>query len=426
MKGIRKYDSNTFVVLVCVFLVQMLQAQNNEVFQQNTANTYNAPQVIFSGLLLKNQEKNQVWYIPNVFQLFPVNTVEDFVFNAQVKFTQNYKDRRFYTVTPNVRYGFGSKRFQAQLKTQYFYNPKKNGLLELSGGRSIEQLYDESTLGALNNTLYTFALSKNFLKIYERSYVELNHTFSPVNDFLLTTSVSWNERNPLSNLSKYEKDEDFISNNPDNVELTSTSFVKNIAILFEAQIRWQIGFYWERQRGELVFKGKHPALTIAYVNATDKILDGDVSYEKLSFGIQNDYEIGSCFGKLFFEVGDFLKKDNLTFVDFNHFKGKETVYGNYDDNQFQLLEYYRNSTADFYIQGHYKHYFKPFYKSNEELMFQPIVGVNYLFTDESGHYTEMGIGVDKMFGSDWRIDLYSSWREVKYESFGIRVGLNFD
>jgi hypothetical protein len=182
----------------------------------------------------------------------------------------------------------------------------------------------------------------------------------------------------------------------------------------------------ERRRGQFLSKGKYPAFTLSYTNATDEILGGDVSYEKLSLSIQDDYEIGYHRGRLFFELGDFLKKDNLTFVDFNHFKGKETVYGTYDNNQFQLLEYYSNSTAEFYVQGHYEHYFEPFYTIKEEFKFQPVIGVNYLYTEAGGNYVELGAGLDKMFGSDWRIDLYNSWREGKHDSFGVRIGFNMD
>ncbi len=424
MKAIRMYHNSIYVVIACIFFAQALQAQNGEVPQRKKANSISVPQILFSGVLFENQEKNRVWYVPNVFELFPANTVEGFVVNPQVSFTQNYEDGRFVRVAPNVRYGFGNERLQAQLKTQYFYNPKKNGLLELSGGRAIEQLYDESTLGALNNTFYTFALSENFLKTYERSYIEFSQTISPFKNFLLSTTFSWNERNPLNNLTKYEEDEDFTSNNPENLELANTAFAKNTAIVFEAQLRWQIGHQIEKKRGQLISKGKFPALTFSYTNATDEILGGDVSYEKLSVSVQDDYEIGYHRGRLFFEVGDFLKKDNLTFVDFNHFKGKETVYGTYDNNQFQLLEYYNNSTADFYLQGHYEHYFEPLYTIYDELKFQPVLGVNYLYTEAGANYVELGAGIDKIF-DNWRIDFYNSWRDGEHESFGVRIGSNF-
>lgn len=382
------------------------------------------PNILFSGVLLKNAEKNQIWYIPNVFEQFPANTVEGFVFSPQVKFTQNYEDGRFLSLTPNLRYGFGNGRFQAQLKTQYFYKPESNGLLEISGGRAIEQLYGESTLSAFNNILNTFALSDNFLKIYERSYVELAHTFSPIKDFLLTTSVSWNERNPLTNLERYENDEDFTSNAPENEELDDTAFAKHTAVLFDAKLRWQIGHQFSKQRGRMVSSGKYPALTLSYTNAVDELLGSDVSYQKLAFSIEDDFEIGHyAFGKFFVEAGDFIFQDALTFVDFNHFKGKETVYGDYGIDQFHLLEYYRYSTADFYVQGHYEHYFRPFHFIYDEVDYRPVAGVHYLYTKEGGHYAELGLGMDKMFGN-WRFDVYNSWRDGKHESFGVRLGLN--
>ncbi|MFK7757213.1 MAG: DUF5686 family protein [Flavobacteriales bacterium] len=426
MKAIRKYCSSMFIVLAYIFLAQVSQAQNNEAPQKKNASTIIVPQILFSGVLFENREKNQVLYVPNVFELFPANTVEGFVFNPQVKFTQNYEDGQFFSLNPNLRYGFGNERFQAQLKTQYFYNPKKNGLLELSGGRAIEQLYDESTLGALNNTFYAFALSENFLKTYERSYIEFSQTASPFKNILLRTTFSWNQRNPLNNLTKYKKDEEITSNNPENIELANTAFAKNTAVLFEAQLRWQIGHQLERRRGQLISTGKYPAFTLTYTNSIDEIFGSDRSYQKLSFSIQDDYEIGYHRGRLFFEIGDFLKKDNLTFVDFNHFKGKETVYGTYDNNQFQLLEYYSSSTAEFYVQGHYEHYFEPRFTIKDYVKFQPVLGAHYLFTEVGGHFTELGVGIDQMLGSDWRVDLYNSWRDAKHESFGVRIGMNFD
>ena len=418
------------IQVVFILFAQLIWAQNTQESQEPRASKTDKigiPNILFSGILLKNTEKNRTWYIPNAFELFPANTVEGFVVNPQVRFTQNYESGRFFSLNPNLRYGFGNERFQAQLKSRYYYSPKNFGLLELSGGRTVEQLYDESTLSAFNNTLSTFALNENLLKIYERTYVELGHTFSPVKDFLLTTNVSWNERNPLENLTKYEENEDFTSNNPENFELDDTAFTRNNAVLVEGKLRWQLGHQMVRQRGELVSKGKYPALTLSYINATDAILGGDVSFQKLAFSVQDDFEIGDySFGKAFVEVGDFLSQDNLTFVDFNHFKGKETVYGTYDIDQFQLLEYYQNSTADFYVQAHYEHYFRPFYFIYDELNYRPVAGIRYLYTEAGGHYAELGIGMDKMFSGNWRVDLYNSFRDGEHESFGVRVGLNFD
>ena len=417
-------------LLTFLLMGQLLLAQNDQTTTDQDraenleANSIGFPNILFSGVLLQNKGKNQTWYFPNAFEWFPANTVEGFVINPQVKFTQNYEDGRFYSLSPNIRYGFGNERFQAQLKTQYFYNPTRNAVLSLSGGRAIEQLYGESTLSALNNTLYTFAYEENFLKIYERSYLELGHRFSPLKNFLLSTSIGWNERSPLSNLVSFEEEGIYAANDPTNVELPNTAFAKHRAVLLEAELRWQMGHRLTRRRGQLNSEGDYPALTISYVNATDAILGGNVAYQKLSVGVQGEYKVGQTRGTWFVEAGDFLKQDQLTFVDFNHFKGRETVYGPYGNDQFQLLEYYRYSTADFYVQGHYEHHFSPLRKSGKSRI-QPVAGAHYLYTDAGGHYVELGVGVDAIL-KFWRVDFYNSWREGKHESAGVRLGFTIE
>ena len=423
MRITKIYQKSIFIIF-CLLINQIINAQKINKYDKKNDKKIKVNQILFAGVLLKNETKKQVWYVPNIFELFPANTIEGFVFNPKVTFTKNYDTDKFFSLTPNVRYGFSNQRLQIQLDYKYFYKPKNNGLLELSGGRFIEQLYHDNTLSAFNNTFYTFALKENLLKIYERSYIELKQSFSPVKNFFLTTSVSWNKRNPLKNLDKYELDTEFTSNNSKNIELENTAFTRNTAVLFDAQLRWQIGHQLIKKRGKLVSKGTKPAITVSYTNANSSVFGGDISFQKLAFSVTDEYKIGDNFGRIFLKAGDFLTKGNFTFLDFNHFKGKETVYGSYDINQFHLLEYYKNSTADFFIQGHYEHYFKPLSIFRDTIKFQPIITANYLYTKVGGHYNEIGLGFIKK-NKPFRFGFYNSWRNGKYESFGLRVGASY-
>ena len=150
--------------------------------------------LLFKGSLVQNQEKKQDWYIPSLFELLPPNTVEGIVINPNVSFTQYLEKGKFINLKPSLRYGFGSKQLKAQLSTHFYYAPSQKASIQLSGGRFVEQFNNETTLNALNNTYYTFLRKENFLKIYERGYLEVNHIISPIKDFLLTTTFSWNNR----------------------------------------------------------------------------------------------------------------------------------------------------------------------------------------------------------------------------------------
>ena len=391
--------------------------------EQNNKN-FTMFNLLFSGLLFENQKKKQTWFIPSLFELFPPNTVEGFVSHLQVSFTQHLQDGKFFTLKPGLRYGVGNKRFQAQLAAQFYYAPSRYASIQLSGGRMVEQFNRESTLNALNNTYYTYLLQENFLKIYQRSFVEIAHTFAPRKDFLLTSTISWNNRNPLQNLPKYQEEEsEFTANNPVNDQLPSTKFEEHQALLWQVVLRWQLGHQLVRYLGSFKSISKYPAISLFYSGGVSDVLQSDVSYQKIALQVAGSFtkrKWGT--GKYLLESGDFISDEKLSFMDFQHFNGQRTVYGDFGLNDFQLLDYYRYSTTSFYIQGHYEHQLNPLLLRKGRTALHPVVRVNYLYTPSAGPYWEFGVGLSKIL-KFWRLDFYNSWRGAQHERFGVRFGV---
>jgi len=341
-------------------------------------------------------------------------------------FQVDVDDGKFYQLKPNVRYGFGNKKVQAKLTGQYHYQSAKKALWQFSGGRFVEQINSESTLGNLGNTISTFLQEENFLKIYENSHFKIGHSFAPQKDFLLTTTLSWNNRSPLKNLARYEDEEsEFTSNIPVNNELANTEFSQHQAFLWDAQIRWQLGHTYIYQRGNLKSVSPYPAISIIYKGGA-KILGSDVAFQKIALQITQTFNTGIWgTGQFLLETGDFINRDDLTFIDFQHFNGKRTVYGSFNVGDFQLLDYYQYSTTGYYLQGHYEHQWNGATKKNKRISVKPIVAAHYLYTPDAGHYWELGVGLNKLI-KFWRVDFYNSWRDGKRESSGVRIGIVID
>ncbi|OJJ13901.1 hypothetical protein BKI52_45315 [marine bacterium AO1-C] len=383
------------------------------------------PQILFSGILLQNQTQKQTWYIPSLFELFPPNTVEGFVTNLHLSFTQYLDQGKFYNLKPAIRYGWGNKRLQAQLAVQLYYNPSHKASVQLSGGRFVEQFNNKSTLGALGNTMSTFLSQENYLKVYERSYIALEHIIAPAKDFLLTTTISWNERNPLQNLPEYdEQNSEFTSNNPVNNELPNTAFTMHQAVLWSAQLRWQLAHQYVRRRGKFKSVSPYPAIAIVYSGALAEAGESDLSYQKIALRVTERFDAGKWgIGQLLLETGDFISKDSLSFIDYKHFNGKRTAYGAFNIDDFQLLDYYQSSTTNFYLQGHYQHLFAPI--SLGRIKIQPVISANYLYMPSEESYWELGLGLNKLL-KFWRVDFYSSWRNQQHQSTGVRFGVVID
>lgn len=423
-------------MLLLIFLCTLVFGQQStEAYAIDTSNieTEQSPirsgklqRLLFAGLAFQQTDKQRFWYVPSLFELFPANTVEGFVANPQVSFTQHLKDDRLYQLKPRLRYGFGNKRLQADLQAFFYYQPERKAYLQVAGGRTVQSFDKEHTLSAFNNTISTFLQELNYLKIYERSYVELTHSIAPTKSMLLTAGINYSARKTLDNLPRYGENSVYLSNEPSNAEQSQTAFEPHRSLSFHAALRWQKGHQYKWERGELVSVSPYPAITLSYTAANADWLNTDLTYEKIALRLSEDYS-ATNWGRtqVLLEVGDFLRKEALTFVDVKHFNGNKTTYTSFGIENFQLLDYYQYSTANFYFEGHLEHQLTPISILGGKRELVPVLRVNYLYTATAQSYWELGMGVGKLL-NNLRVDVYNSWQQRKHDAIGVRLGFTFD
>ena len=114
-------------------------------------------------------------------------------------------------------------------------------------------------------------------------------------------------------------------------------------------------------------------------------------------------------------------------MDYKHFGGNRTIYaGNFGG--FQLLDYYRYSTAKAYLEAHFSHEFNGFIFNKiplfRKLKWQEVVNLNYLRTEKSQNYLEVGVGVEHIF-KILRVDFVTSFQSQEKVGSGIRIGIGF-
>jgi hypothetical protein len=125
------------------------------------------------------------------------------------------------------------------------------------------------------------------------------------------------------------------------------------------------------------------------------------------------------------EAGTFVNNSKLFFPDFQHFAGNRTFL--LQENQavnFQLMNYYQYSTQDSYLQGNFTHRFDGLLLSLipgvRNLKLGLVLEVNYLYTEALPHYTEVGLGIDKILNF-FRIDCYHSLNRADNSPWGVRL-----
>ncbi len=333
-------------------------------------------------------------------------------------------------ITPVGRYAFSRKVFSGFLRVDY---RTKDSRLTVEGGKYIQQYNDADPIHPIVNDITSLFLGGNYMKLYERNFVETKYRKRFDDKYTFHTTVTWARRQELFNTSDYtffEKNkEDYTANAPANNELVNTAFVSNTAFTsavgFEAR-PWQK--YRMRNGRKFRAENTSPLFTIDYKKGFDGLLGSEVNFDQLEIGYKQGVRLGIR-GKLdvALKAGKFFNTEKLFFMDYQHFLGNKTPFVTTDPvGSFRLLDYYRFSTSDQYFISNVHYHFRKFLVTRFPMVrltgITENVFVNYLATPTSKNYTEVGYGIDGILRI-FRLEAVTSFQDGKYLDYGFRLGI---
>ena len=397
-------------------------------------NQFEPASLLLGGYNHLNSFKKKSFYVQPLPQIVQYNTVEGVVLNARATFRQNTVDRRFFILTPTLRYGFSSAQLNPSLEAYWQLHPVKRRQIGLLAGRTIENFDKNSQLTPLINSVYTLLANRNYAKLYRRDGAELSYLSEPVNGLNLSVSAAYFDRHQLYNttdrLIRNVPGRAFTPNQPVSDELADTGFGRSRVLTVGLSADYRPGQrYITRPDGKFNLGSKWPTFNVQGRLAVPHVLGASVRYLLLQAGVRDNVPLGLLGSSNFrVSVGGFVgKQEGMTFIDYRHFSGNQTILaGNFSN--FQLLDYYRFSTNNTYLEAHYDHHFNGFFFDRipllRKLKWQEVASFNYLTTAQAGHYLELGAGIEHIF-KVVRIDGYSALQSGQRLGTGLRVGLGF-
>ncbi|MCB2409427.1 DUF5686 and carboxypeptidase regulatory-like domain-containing protein [Hymenobacter lucidus] len=398
--------------------------------------------VLLGGYTYNNTFRRRFISIDSPSDGIVYNTVEGVVVNLTGTLTQRYEDRRTYSLEPTLRYGFASKQLSPSLRGGYTFRPESFSRIGFSVGRTILDFdpsanYQQTLINTpLINTSYTLFTNRNYAKYYQRDGLELTYRTELVNGLFVNLAAGYADRRELFNqTTEVIRDipgRAFTPNQPVAAELPQgTGFGRSRSTTLDVGLTWQPGQqYITRPDGKFnLGNSRFPQLLLGFRQSFRGVLGSDVRYSRLEVGARKEFGFG-LFGEsqLNVKAGTFLGNPDLTFIDFRHFAGNRTILAVSFEQQFQLLDYYRYSTAERYLEGHYSHHFNGFVFNKiplfRRLKWQEVATVNYLYTPSSGNYAELGVGIEHIF-KIVRVDFFTSLQSGQRLDSGVRIGLGF-
>ncbi|MCO6491837.1 MAG: carboxypeptidase-like regulatory domain-containing protein [Phaeodactylibacter sp.] len=390
-----------------------------------------SPLDIIGGSNYKVGEKQHIAH-GSLWDRFFFNPVEGFNLHTDLSYSINRDNRFAFTITP--RYAFAREKLTGKGQLSYTYGPKAGrDNFSLEGGRYIYQYNPQEPISNLFNTYLNLVEERNYISLYEKDYLKLNHSNRLRENLTLSFSAEWANRYRLENTTTQvwfnKEDRIYAPNIPDNGELKGEvpETEKAFVLGFSAVARpWQK--YRIKNKVKEPVEYSSPELRLAYRQGLKDVAESATDYSYLEVGIQHKFRPGVR-GIVDFKVeaGMFLSNNYAGFADYRHFMGNRILLVTADPvGSFRLLPYYEHSTMDKFAAAHVHYQFrKLLFTQIPEVWLLGIkenVFVNYLATPTSDHYTEVGYSIDNIFRF-LRLEAAVSFQDGKYRDWGILLGI---
>ncbi|MEM9023965.1 MAG: DUF5686 family protein, partial [Bacteroidota bacterium] len=362
------------------------------------------------------------------------NTVEGYYMSLSMIYKNPRSKKTGFSLQPTLRWAAAREKVVSKGRAAYRYHPRKEfGNIAIEGGRYVQQFNEHGAISPHINFLYTLFWERNFLKLYEKDFLKVEHEQRLLESLTVFSRVEWAERRQLFNNSSAvwinNDSREFTPNLPENQEVATTAFPEHQALLAKVRFTYRPFLKYYKFGGKKrEISGSSPTFHLEYNKGFKDLASSDVDFDHAEIGVAYRWRPGVR-GVLHSEVfaGTFLRDNAVTFIDFKHFQGSRTIFQSADPSgQYRLLDYYNYSTTNAYVGGRFNYQFRKFLFSRiwelRLLGLQENILVNYLKTETSPHLWELGYSLDNIFRL-FRIELVTGWEDGEYQEFGVRLGL---
>lgn len=362
------------------------------------------------------------------------NTVQGVNLNLRTGFSKQFSDGSRLRTNQYVSYGFSNERWGYSLRADYSYDADRSARLTLSGGIAPFQYNAYNPISPLVNSAYTLLDGQNFMKLYEKSWVQISHFSELTNGVYFNAGVEYSGRSALVNTTDYSwvksSRNRFTSNDPLDPGNGSPAFSFNRSFKLNVGFRFRINQKYMMIPEKTVIGSKWPDIIVAYFKGIPAFLGSHVDYDMLKLGLSGEQRIGP-FGTLHYrgEYGVFLNNSKMEFMDYHHFTGNRTIFGKFGLQSFQLLDYYAYSTNRSYVEAAAEHHFNGWILNKIPLIrktrWKAVGGFRYFTSEFTNNYFEVSAGIENIF-TLFRLDFVAGYDAGKNVRTGIVIGVRAD
>jgi hypothetical protein len=388
--------------------------------------------VTLNGQTLIKRSKNFSFSYDPLLKSVGFNTVEGLSLQLSGTAEKEFKNNRKLFLTPVLRYGVNNRHLTGLLSGSILIQPKNRQKIGLALGRKVFQYNNANPIPQVMNTFSTLLGGKNYLKVYEADYFQVNYSRRLTRIVSANFHFSFQDRKPLNNTTgagqwgSYKSIDKIEPNFP--TEITNIPLSRHQAA--EAGISLQVrtgAKFIELPDGTMNSFSRSPVISLHYNKGIQPILGSDVNFDKWKLSVRGDLDF-KLLGEFRYNIvtAGFFNAKTVLLPDYHHYAGNLTRKATQYLESFQLAPFYSfSNNADIFSALHFEYRFNGLGTNKipvlRNLNFRLISGANILLL-EGRNYQEMFLGIDNI-AKLFRIDYIKGMGKDGKDYNGIRIGI---
>ncbi len=362
---------------------------------------------------------------------FHYNTVDGFLFTKNIKAIYDAPNGKQVTLFNKTSYAFARYTFDAILETEFLYQPVRRAKIKLSGGRITSDFNAVKGVLPLFNSITTLFFTQNYMKIYEKDFLKINHIIDITNGLILNIGAEYADRNQLYNNTDFAFtnpfDKTFTSNIPSYAD--SASVQNHRAFLLDIGLSFTPNYYYkiDNNRKQMLYSN-YPTFSLHFRQGIKGVFKSDTRFNSIEASVEQSFNL-NMIGRFSYLIsaGRFMDQKQLYFADYRHFNNNPILIN--DGNRldmFRTLQFYENSTNKQFFQGHleYEHariLIKrlPFLANS---LIKETVFIKTLCTKGNKPYYEFGYGLNQLFLL-FSAEIVTGFSGSEHHYTGIRISI---
>ena len=412
--------------------------RDSKAFKDSTDKKNNRTGVlsVITGYIYKKQYKQIEVDFPSLLGIVNFNTVEGVNLQLNFAIRKQFDTQRRISFEPVLRYGFTNKQWNGKGTLSYRNSEVYNETISISAGRYVSQIDGDQPQTEFGNTFQSLVFKNNFMKLYEQYFVKATYSRELFNGFQATIHAGYYDRSPLANTNHFaffEKEKNSYTPNgvaiPDVAD-SSVSTHKSLQVGLNLHITFGQQYI---SRPDLRFRtgSKYPELFITYKEAIPIKGASDQNFIMLEAQLKGSVPL-KLLGTTFYRFGGggFPLAKAIDYPDYKSFSGNFLNLGGTDLLGFYLIQYYRNTTDQYFAEAHIEHHFGGFLLNKipgiRTLKLDEVVGFHFLYTPVRKEYYQVNVGLANIL-KIIRVDFVAGFGDSPLiHQFGGRVACVLD